>query len=688
MVAGFGLWLATARFDPVPLANADRLSVTVIDRHGQLLRAFTTPEGRWRLPVAPADVDPRYLAMLMAFEDRRFKSHWGVDPWSMGRAVVQFVTNGRIVSGGSTLTMQVARLLTGENQRSVRGKLRQMVHALDLERRLSKQQILQLYLRLAPFGGNLEGVRAASLAYFGKEPRVLSVGQAALLVALPQSPALRRPDRFAQRARRARDRVLERALGAGVITAIEARRARNEPVPTRRREFPKAAPHLAEQEVARRQPDTLEIRLTIDRDLQLNLQRLARDHARRRGKRISAALMVVEHATGQVLAHVGSSDYFDAARLGAIDMSVAVRSPGSTLKPLIYGLGFEMGRAHPETLIEDRPARFGSYRPQNFNEDYRGTVTVAEALAASLNIPAVKMLGVVGPHQLIGRLRRVGIKPRLPSDEIEPSLAIALGGLGLTLRELTTLYASLAHGGSPMVLYHRLNARPAAGGGARPVQLARDGARSQHLLGPVAAWYVGHILKSVPPPAKAKGGQIAYKTGTSYGHRDAWSVGFDGKHTIAVWIGRADGSSTPGLTGRTAAAPLLFDAFQRLSSERTALPAAPDGVVRAPAGDLPPPLRRFAGSGAQGSAQTYLDPPVQIAFPPDRSEVELDEEDAALMLKADGGALPLTWLADGAPIRSDQNGRRQHWRPPGRGFVRLSVIDAKGRVDRVTIRLR
>ncbi|MGD9925420.1 MAG: transglycosylase domain-containing protein, partial [Pseudorhodoplanes sp.] len=249
-VAAAALWLVLRSLGPLPLAAADHLSVTVLDRHGQLLRAFTTPEGLWRLPVEPSDVDKRYVAMLLAFEDRRFQSHFGVDPLALGRAAVQLIIHRRIVSGGSTLTMQVARLLEGEYAHTPTAKFRQIIRAVQLEHRLSKKQILRLYLRLAPFGGNLEGVRAASLAYFGKEPKRLSVAEAALLVALPQSPESRRPDRFAKAARRARDRVLGRAAAAGVISQAEAGRARRVPVPTRRAEFPKLAPHLAETEVA------------------------------------------------------------------------------------------------------------------------------------------------------------------------------------------------------------------------------------------------------------------------------------------------------------------------------------------------------------------------------------------------------------------------------------------------------
>jgi len=561
LVAYGGVRLAMVTMGPPPLAAAAEVSVTVVDRDADLLRAFTTAQGRWRLPVEPEAVDPRYVAMLLAFEDRRFYSHPGVDPLAAARAGYQLVRHGRVVSGASTLTMQVARLLEGEHERSLAGKWRQAVRALQLEQRLSKTEILSLYLRLAPFGGNLEGARAAALAYFGKEPRRLSAGEAALLVALPQSPEMRRPDRFPDAARRARDRVLDRALAEGVISVAEAERARSEPVPHARREFPKLAPHIAEAEALQRPQQTVH-RLTISREVQGQLETLLREHARGLGRRLSAAVLVVDNKTGEVRAHVGSSDYLDQTRLGAVDMVGAIRSPGSTLKPFIYGLAFEAGLAHPETLIEDRPARFGLYSPRNFDEDFRGLVTIREALAHSLNIPAVKALNAVGPARLVARFRRAGLAPALPDHE-EPTLAIALGGIGLSLRDLASLYAGLARGGEAIELKHRVEA-------AEPMR-----PRPKRLLSPVAAWYVSDILKDAPPPASAVGGRFAYKTGTSYGYRDAWAVGYDGAYTIAVWVGRADGASTPGLTGRTAAAPLLFDAFQRLGPDRAPLAQPP-----------------------------------------------------------------------------------------------------------------
>jgi penicillin-binding protein 1C len=682
--AAFGVYRKTlAEIGPLPLEATKAQSVTVIDREDRLLRAFTTADGQWRLPLDPKDVDAHYLKILFAFEDQRFYEHHGVDVEAVARAVVQLAKHRRLVSGGSTLTMQVARLLDGKHERTAGGKIRQMVRAVQLEQALSKTEILRLYLRLAPFGGNLEGVRAASLAYFGKEPRHLSIGEAALLVALPQSPEVRRLDRNPEAAKRARDRVLARAVVAGVISKAEAEKAKSERVPLARIEFPKLAPHLTETEVTAH-ADQPVIKLTLDAKLQASLEKLAGEQARLQGEKLSAAIIVADHATGEILAEVGSAGYMDSSRLGAVDMANAVRSPGSTLKPFIYGLSFEAGLAHPETLIEDRPVRFGTYAPKNFDEEYHGTVSIREALSQSLNIPAVRVLARVGPGKLVGRFRRAGVTARFP-DKSEPTLAMALGGTGLTLRDMTQLYASLARGGDSIALTHRYDERGKTIAPTRVKQLVN----AHRLMSPLAAWYVSDILKDAPPPLNAKGGRFAYKTGTSYGYRDAWAIGYDGKYVVAVWVGRPDGTSVPGMMGRTAAAPILFDAFERVARNRTPLPGPPTGALTVAAADLPAPLKHWRDPGDDAPTGAFLEPPVLIAFPPDRSEIETaDMADEPLVLKADGGALPLTWLVDGAPIVSDPHARDVTWQPAAAGFAKLTVIDANGKVDRVSVRVK
>ena len=385
---------------PAPLGEGVAFSALVVDRDGKLLRPYATPEGRWRLPATRENVDPRFLELLLAYEDKRFSTHHGVDPLALGRALAQLITHGRIVSGASTISMQVARLLEPRGARSFKAKLRQMLRAIEIERTLSKDEILALYLSLAPYGGNLEGVRAASLAYFGKEPRRLTLGEAGKQFAYPPSPEQRRPDRSIAAARNARDRVLDRVAAAGIVPFDEIERAKRESVPEGRKPMPMLAPHAADAAVAAA-PERRVHRLTIDAALQRNLEELARERARALGPDMSVAVLAVDHATGEVLARVASADYFDVRRAGQVDMTAAVRSPGSTLKPFIYGLGFEDGLIHPDTLIEDRPVRFGAYAPENFDLSFQGTVTVRRALQLSLNVPAVAVLDKVGAKQAI-----------------------------------------------------------------------------------------------------------------------------------------------------------------------------------------------------------------------------------------------------------------------------------------------
>jgi len=677
LAAVAGLAVFERALGPVPLGKLSDNSRLVLDRDGQLLRAFTTPEDRWRLPVALEDVDPRFLDMLLAYEDKRFYAHGGVDFRAMARAAWQFVREGELVSGASTITMQLGRLLDDLETRSFTDKAVQIIRARQLERRMSKRDILEAYLMLAPYGGNIEGVRAASLAYFGKEPARLALHEAALLVALPQSPETRRPDRFAGVARAARNRVLDRMARAGVITQAQAGWAQSQPVPDARQRFPMLAAHLSETMVSRH-PERDVLRLTLDMTLQAGVERAVAQAAQRLGPKLSAAALVVDHATGEVMAHVGSPHDLATARRGAVDMTRAVRSPGSALKPFIYALAFEAGIAHPQMLIEDRPTRFARYMPRNFDADHKGAVTVAEALQLSLNVPAVKILAAVGPARLAARLRHAGFSMPVPRN-----LAIALGGIGLRLDELTGLYAALARGGEPVELRY-LWAQ--TGAEAAPARTA--------LLSPVAAWYVRDILRGAPPPRHSKAGRIAYKTGTSYGYRDAWSAGFRGRYTVTVWVGRADGTATPGLTGRAAAAPLLFDIFAMLDGKDQ--PAEPPrGALSAQTAELPLRLRYFDARLRQASAgRDVAAPPVRIAFPPDGAELALQKlpsgAPAPVPFKAEDGALPLTWLVEGRPIeRGRGRGRRQLlWQPDGRGFVEIVVVDAKGRRDRVRVRIR
>src|SRR5262249_17445912 len=392
------------------------------------------------------------------------------------------------------------------------------------------------------------------------------------------------------------------------------------------------------------------------------------------GLDISVAILAVDHASGAVLARVASADYFDARRAGQVDMTAAVRSPGSTLKPFIYGLGFEDGLIHPETLIDDRPVRFGGYAPENFDLNFQGTVTVRRALQLSLNVPAVAVLDRVGASRFAARLKQAGGSFVLPPGEV-PGLAIGLGGVGVSLNDLVALYAGLARLGTTMPLTERR----ASGEEAAP---------GRRLMDQAAAWYVGSILLGTPPPENAAGGRIAFKTGPSYGCRAAWAVGFDGNRTIGVWVGRPDGAPVSGLVGRIAAAPSLFDAFAR-GGKPAPLPAAPKGALVMATNKLPPPLRRFrAGPLAIESTESQL----RIMFPPNGARLELANDGAGkldpIALKVTGGSGPLTALVNGLPLPAVTGRHNLSFEPQGPGFVRLTVMDGRGASDSVLVRLQ
>ena len=563
--------------------------------------------------------------------------------------------------------------------RTLLGKTLEMLRALQLERRYSKAQILSIYLTLAPFGGNLEGVRAASLAYFGKEPRRLTPGEAALLVALPQSPERVRPDLHAEAARHARDKVLRRLGARGGLSAAQVAEALAEPIPERRAALPFLAPHLAAELAASAAPGS-QLRTTLDGWLQRRIEDLVRREPLEEGA--SIAVMVVENHGRRVRAALGSADF--ATPFGQLDMTRAKRSPGSTLKPFIYGMGFDALLVHPDTIVEDAPLRLGDYAPQNFDREYHGEVTVREALQRSLNIPAVALLSRLGPQRFVAALRAAGAE--LDFDEVGsmPTLAVALGGIGINLRDLVMLYAALADGG---------RVRPLA---LRPEETPR---RATALLTPASAWYLTDILRGVAPPdplVRLPEGnamrQIAFKTGTSYGFRDAWSVGFSERYTVGVWVGRPDGAPRPGQYGILTAAPLLFKVF--------ALLPADDGTLSPPAGiaatgpplTLPVALRRLSASGAEPAiGERRPASPLRILFPPADAKLELAMEDgrlAAIALKAVGGTEPLRWVVNGKPVATTREpGEVAFFAPDGPGFSTLSVIDATGERVSETVRL-
>lgn len=653
--------LALDRLFPPDLSRYHERSTEVVDANGRLLRAFTTADGKWRLKTSVDDVDPLYLALLKAYEDRRFDSHWGVDPLATLRAAGQLAERGRIVSGASTLSMQAARLLD-PRPRSFTTKAIQSARALQLEWRYSKREVLAIYLTLAPMGGNLEGVRAASLAYFGKEPRQLSAAEAALLVAIPQSPERRRPDRATSVAQKARDRVLERGVEHGVIDAPLYEMARSRLAPDRRLALPMQAPHLATW-LAGQSPGTT-VPTTVRYELQQALGQFVHEERRALADGAEIAMVVLDNRTGGVVAWLGGDNFF--GRAGQVDLVRARRSPGSALKPLIYAMAFDDRTLHPETLVEDVPVRFRDWLPRNFDRDHQGAVTVRRALQQSLNVPAVLALEKVGPQRFLSTLRTAGVAPGLPPGDNGNSLGVALGSATVSPLEMAGLYAGLANGGS-----------------FAPPQVRRDRPKPQplRLIGPTAAWYVSDVLAEAPLPegfaslpVALRERRIAFKTGTSAGYRDAWAAGYSANWTVVVWVGHADGTPRPGQLGRLSALPILFKAYGRLPAEdnRAIRPPA-DAIKVASHRELPPRMRTLAPY-----AETSGGP--RIAYPPADARIELATREA-VVLNAMGGQGRLRWLVEGRPL----DGTR--WVPDAAGTARLAVVDEAGRSTSVTVRI-
>jgi penicillin-binding protein 1C len=663
-----GLLAVLDRILPPDVARYREASTEIVSRDGTLLRAFTTKQGSWRLRTDPAEVEPRYVAMMLAAEDRHFRDHPGIDPGAILRAAGQWIGHGHIVSGGSTVTMQVARLLE-PHRRSMAGKIHDMVRALQLERRYSKDEILGIYLTLAPFGGNLEGVRAASLAYFGKEPARLTDAEASLLVALPQSPTRRRPDRHPEVATRARDRLLGRLNGSGAIDAGLAREAAEFPVALTRRAFPATAPQFAAG-LAHHAAPGARITTTIDTRAQDEVAGVIARATEGLDPKVGVAVLVIENRTRAIRAFVsGRGPDTDGTFL---DLTMTRRSPGSALKPFVYGMAFDGLMLHPETLIEDAPLDIAGYEPQNFDREWHGAVTARQALQQSLNVPAIRVLERVGPDRFIARLRQAGAIVRLPSGK--PGLAVVLGGVGINLRDLTMLYAGLANDGKIGPLVSELGQQPAQG---------------VTFIGPAAAYYLRDILRQSPAPDGVvspyltQGRAIAFKTGTSYGFRDAWAVGYSDAYTVGVWVGRIEGTPRPGSYGRNTAAPLVFDIFGVLPPEDSIHhPKPAETIAVANTSALPIALRRLSDGGATRP---------HLFFPPSAATIDFLHDPAGdarpVTLRAQGGKKPLRWIVNGEPVPSD-GGPELQWHPDGPGFVHVTIIDGNDRSSRSVFRLR
>ena len=639
-------------FYPMDISAINDRSRVVKSRDGSWLYAETNSGDKWRFAVSVEDIDPHYIDMLLRFEDRNFYRHYGVDILAMFRAVSQLISHQRIVSGGSTITMQLARLLKPKS-RTISSKLIEMINALQLELHYSKDEILSAYLTLTPYGGNVEGLVAASMRYFGKLPDRLTAAQSALLVALPQSPERNRPDRYLTHATKARDRVLEMAHDKGLINSYEYNLSISQQPSTKLYGFPRYAPHLSSRILSDKNL-TVETSTTINLPLQKKLETWAKNKSYLLPKDTTMAMLVVQNSDSSIVAYLGSHDRFSSSVSGFVDMVRSIRSPGSTLKPFIYALGFDKHLIHPYTIILDKESRFGDYMPHNFSNKYSGEVTIAYALQRSLNIPAVKVLQRVGVGDFTDRLQSIVGKVDIPKDRA--TLPIALGGLGLSLWQLTQLYVTLAGYGVSSPIHYLPSSHSS---------------RLLKFCDAKSVKMTTAILRELQPPDGFINinGKIAYKTGTSYGYRDSWTVAYSKDNTIAVWVGKPNNATQSQLTGRSIASPLAFEAFSILES----LAPLSDWGWRSSFLSLNPPkaLRYF-------NKKEYSEDKdrVKFIYPREDSRYMSAECSETLVdIKIERGKRPYYWYVDETPM--DIN-RSSTTLPFDYGSHTITIIDSRG----------
>ncbi|MEX9954255.1 peptidoglycan glycosyltransferase PbpC [Providencia rettgeri] len=533
-------FLAADKIWPLPIKQIE-MARTVVAADGTPLWRFADKEGIWRFPVTVEEVSPDFIEALLTYEDRHFYRHPGVNPFSLVRAAGQFVSSGRIVSGGSTISMQVARLID-PHERTLGGKLKQLWRTAQLEYHYSKDEILEMYLNRAPYGGTIEGIGAASWVYLNKSPAKLTASEAALFAVLPQAPSRLRPDRYPQRAQAARDKVLDRLEEYQVWSSEKVADIKQEQIWLAPRKNPHSAPLLARRVTKDTQQSIIET--TIDASLQRQLEDMAMNWKNQLPKQTSLGILVVDHTDMAVKAYIGSIDFQDDSRFGHVDMISAWRSPGSTLKPFLYALAMDDGLIHAESLLQDVPRRFNDYRPGNFDSGFNGPVSVSDALVRSLNLPVVQLLDVYGSKRFTAQLRNVGTELRFPLGS-EPNLSLILGGTATRMEDLVSAYSAFARKGN----VSPLRFKPA------------DEIRDRVLMSPGAAWIVRRIMggEARPVPEANLSGQLnlAWKTGTSYGYRDAWAIGVNPRYTIGVWVGRPDATPVAGQLGFVTAIPIM-----------------------------------------------------------------------------------------------------------------------------------
>lgn len=553
-----------------PLQLHLKYSTTVESREGDLLYSFLSRGDKWRMKSSLEEISPELKQALLFKEDKYFRYHFGINPFAIVRASFNNLVYHKRTSGASTITMQVARLLQPKD-RTVANKLIEMFRALQMEFHYSKDEILSMYFDLAPFGGNIEGVKAASWLYFGKNPHQLSLAQAITLTIIPNRPTSLHPGRNNGYLQQERNRWLQRMMQEKLFNSKQISDALNEPVVIKRKSLPAVSPHLCIR-LHLSQPNNPVIKTTIKKNIQQKVEQLAWNyHQRLQTYNVNnLSTIVVNNATHEVIAYVGNADFQDYLQHGQVDGITAIRSPGSTLKPLVYALAIDKGIVTPKTILYDVPVNYSGYAPENFNEQFNGKITAEKALAYSLNIPAVTLLNEINVNTLTDKLMQSGFKS-VARNSSHLGLSTVLGGCGVTSEELAGLFCAFANEG----VYEPLHFAPG-------VKLP-----ATRLISDASTFMITDILTQLQRPDLPNNFQssmhvpkVAWKTGTSYGRKDAWSVGFNKKYTVLVWAGNFDGTGVHELSGAEMATPLLFDIFNNIdyssSNEWFAAPSSVD----------------------------------------------------------------------------------------------------------------
>lgn len=565
-----------------PLPDQVEYSTIVTDQKGDVIHAYLTHRDKWRMKASLSEISPLLRKIIVAKEDKYFYRHPGVNPIAIWRAAIKNILRQRRTSGASTITMQVARALEPK-ARTWPNKLIELFRAFQLEWKYSKAEILQLYLNLVPYGGNIEGVKSASLLYFGKQPNLLSLAEITALSIIPNRPSSLVPGKNNARIVEERNRWLRRFAAEQLFDSATIRDAIEEPFTAKRNSAPRLLPHLSNK---LKQTGSETIHTGIDLQTQLKAEKITADYVRSlKLKNIhNAAVVVIDNDNHQVISYIGSGDYYDSSDAGQVNGAAAIRQPGSTLKPFLYGLCIDEGLLTPKTIITDVAVSYGGYAPENYDRQFNGMVSMEYALEHSLNIPAVKMLNRLGKDRLVNQLAQAGFE-QIRKDQRKLGLSMILGGCGSSLEELTGLFSVFANEG----MYFT-------------PQYTSDSSRKSkphRLLSPAAAFMINETLSKINRPdfplnwqSTERMPRIAWKTGTSYGRRDAWSIGYNKHFTIGVWVGNFNGKGVADLSGATVATPLLFRLFNSIDydsdQEWYRQPADCDMRLVCPESGLPP----------------------------------------------------------------------------------------------------